>query len=262
MTLTSGLRRPETLTDAVARHISEAIVRGEFPPGSNLPEVGLSRRLETSRGTVREALRALATGGLVEIVPHRGVFVSRLSTQGTWEITSLRAILEPYAARLAVERVDERPDMVAGVDEAFERLAASAETHDPLAIVEADIAFHQAVVARCGHQMLLDQLQNLQVLSRRLMILGEPLVILGGPSAATRMPVVRQHAPIVEAVRRGDPAAVEDAVRTHVVQAGERFMAEMSARPAGDPGAAVVGAARGWPAIRTPGMPAPLTIAD
>jgi DNA-binding GntR family transcriptional regulator len=250
----SGLRRPETLTDAVARHISEAIVTGEFPPGSNLPEVGLARRLETSRGTVREALRALATGGLVEILPHRGVFVSQLSTQATWEITSLRAILEPYAARLAMEREGARASLVAEVDEAFERLAASTETHDPLAIVEADIAFHQAVVARCGHQMLLDQLQNLQVLTRRLMILGEPLVILGDLSATKPMPVVSQHAPIVEAVRRGEPEAVEEAVRTHIVQAGERFLA------AETDGTGV--ATRGWPTAGAPGIPAPSTAGE
>src|ERR1041384_4635649 len=98
-----SLRRPETLTGAVARHISDAIVRGEYPPGSNLPEVSLARELETSRGTVREALRMLAAGGLVEIIPPGGVFASQLSARATWEITSLRAILEPYGARLALE---------------------------------------------------------------------------------------------------------------------------------------------------------------
>ena len=54
------LRRPETLTTAVASYIRDAIVRGEFGPGSRLPEVVLAAELDTSRGTVREALRSLA----------------------------------------------------------------------------------------------------------------------------------------------------------------------------------------------------------
>ena len=114
-----ALQRPDTLTDAVAKHISDAIVRGEFKPGSSLPEVALAHDLRTSRGTVREALRKLAAGGLVEIIPHRGVFVSQLSVRATWEITSMRAILEPYAARLALEaagaRASDAPRSRAGV---------------------------------------------------------------------------------------------------------------------------------------------------
>ena len=57
--MVSELRRPETLTTAVAKHIRDAIVRGEYPPGSALPEVRLAEQLGTSRGTVREALRTL-----------------------------------------------------------------------------------------------------------------------------------------------------------------------------------------------------------
>src|SRR5450756_2035043 len=98
-----SLQRPETLTTAVATYIRDAIVHGEFAPGSRLPEVALASQLETSRGTVREALRTLADGGLIQIVPRRGVFVSQLSVRATWEITSLRARLEPYASRLALE---------------------------------------------------------------------------------------------------------------------------------------------------------------
>ena len=67
-----SLQRPETLTTAVASYIKDAIVRGELAPGARLPEVALAAQLETSRGTVREALRTLADGGLIDIVPRRG----------------------------------------------------------------------------------------------------------------------------------------------------------------------------------------------
>src|SRR5262245_8309299 len=54
------LQRPETLTNAVVRYISEAILRGEFAPGQPLPEVHLADHMGTSRSTVREASRTLA----------------------------------------------------------------------------------------------------------------------------------------------------------------------------------------------------------
>jgi DNA-binding GntR family transcriptional regulator len=217
------LRRPETLTGAVARHISDAIVRGEYAPGANLPEVALARELDTSRGTVREALRMLAAGGLVEIIPHRGVFVSQLSVRATWEITSLRAILEPYGARLALEAAGADPSLAAEVDRAFEILATAVGSGDPLVVADADIGFHRAVFARCGHQMLLNRLDALQVLSRRLVLLGE-IYASDGPA------VMRQHAPIAAAVRARQPDDLEATVRSHVIEAGEQLMEQMAAR--------------------------------
>ena len=61
----SRMERPETLTDAVARYVRDAIVHGDYAPGSALPEIRLATELGTSRGTVREALRGLEDQGLV-----------------------------------------------------------------------------------------------------------------------------------------------------------------------------------------------------
>ena len=241
------LHRPETLTGAVARHISDAIVRGDYSPGSNLPEVALAKELDTSRGTVREALRMLAAGGLVEIIPHRGVFVSQLSVRATWEITSLRAILEPYGARLALEAARGDPAMAEEVDRALESLATALGTGDPLAVADADIGFHRAVFARCDHHMLLNRLDALQILSRRLVLMGE-LYSSDGPA------VLRQHAPIAAAVRAGRPELLEAEVRAHVIEAGEQLMAQMTARQPARPRRPKGEAFRpgSWPSALTP----------
>ncbi|HEX9044226.1 MAG TPA: GntR family transcriptional regulator [Candidatus Limnocylindrales bacterium] len=216
------LQRPDTLTEAIRKYIRDAITRGVYAPGARLPEVALATELQTSRGTIREALRALADVGLVEVIPHRGVFVSRLSVSATWEITSLRALLEPYAARLALEVNADDGVMVEEVRAAFEALRRATTTDDPLAVADADVAFHRAVFARCGHRMLLDELAKLQVLSRRLVITNQLY-------AADAPALVGQHAPILGAVERRDPAAVEEAVRFHVIEAGELLLGRMAA---------------------------------
>ena len=217
-----SLQRPETLTTAVATYIRDAIVHGEFAPGSRLPEVALATRLETSRGTVREALRTLADGGLIEILPRRGVFVSQLSVRATWEITSLRALLEPYASRLALESSGSDHAIRDEVRAAFEVLREATRTLDPVTVADADVAFHRAVFARCGHAMLKSQLETLGVLSRRIVLTNQVL----SSDAPT---LVAQHAPIVEAVELRDPELLESAVRTHVIEAGELLMTRMAA---------------------------------
>ena len=74
-----GKERPSpTLLSAVTHALEEAIVRGEFPPGSALREVSLAGRFKASRGTVREASRALSQQGLVEMHSRRGAVVPQL----------------------------------------------------------------------------------------------------------------------------------------------------------------------------------------
>jgi DNA-binding GntR family transcriptional regulator len=216
-----SLRRPETLTTAVAQYIRDAIVHGELAPGQRMPEVALAGQLETSRGTVREALRTLADSGLVQIIPRRGAFVSQLSVRATWEITSLRALLEPYASRLALEVSGSDRTIHHEVQAAFDVLKVAVTTADPVIVADADVAFHRAVFARCGHQMLLSQLENLQALSRR-------IVLTNQISSADAPTLIAQHAPIAEAVELRDPELLEAAVRTHVIEAGELLMTRMA----------------------------------
>jgi DNA-binding GntR family transcriptional regulator len=83
-----------TLLSAVTNALEEAIMRGEFPPGRAVHEVFLASRFKASRGTVREALRALSEQGLVEMHSRRGAAVPQLSPQRAREIFSLRAVLE------------------------------------------------------------------------------------------------------------------------------------------------------------------------
>lgn len=217
-----GLQRPDTLTGAIAKHMRDAIVRGEYAPGARLPENALSKELNASRGTVREALRTLADDGLIEIIPRRGMFVSQLSVRATWEITSLRALMEPYAARLALEASGTDPAIQTDVRAAFDALKEAIATGDPPAVADADVGFHKAVFARCGHQMLLARLETLQVLSWRLVLTNQ----LYASDAAT---LIGQHAPIAAAVEARDPARLEEAVRAHVNEAGELLLSRMAA---------------------------------
>jgi DNA-binding GntR family transcriptional regulator len=242
---TVGLQRPETLTTAVASYIRNAIVHGQLAPGSRLSEVALATELDTSRGTVREALRTLVDGGLIEAIPHRGVFVTQLSVRATWEITSLRALLEPYASRLALESAG--ASLNAEVQEAFDDLKVAVTSGDPVTVADADVAFHRSVFARCGHAMLLSQLETLQSLSRRVILTNQI-------SSADAPTLVAQHQPIADAVELRDPELLEAAVRTHVIEGGELLMTRMAALEAGRSKVTTTGSfgLGRWPSGTTP----------
>lgn len=82
-------------------YIHEGIVSGDLPPGSHLREEDLADQIGVSRTPIREALRRLASEGLVEFAPNRGAQVAAWSDRDLAEIFDLRAVLEGFAARLA-----------------------------------------------------------------------------------------------------------------------------------------------------------------
>ena len=102
---------------------------GALPPGHRLVETALAESLAISRGTLRAALRALTHEGLVAQVAYTKWMVPELSPADAWELYTLRGSLEGLAARLVTER--QRPDAIASVKDAFDRLesAVAAESH-------------------------------------------------------------------------------------------------------------------------------------
>ena len=216
------LQRPETLGSAVVAYIHDAVLRGEYPPGSQLPELTLADRLQVSRGTVREALRALAEIGLVEVFPHRGAFVPELTVQRAREIYGLRMVLEPYAIEQAFEAGQIGPKTVTELRAAYKKLERAAKSGDTGAVIEADMAFHECLSGLSGNETLRQMLNTLQV-QTRLFILYTKLY------ASDLTDEVANHEPIMAALERGDRGALQAAVRDHVRESGELLVGKMLA---------------------------------
>lgn len=143
------LKRASTADETVAL-LRTRIVSGELAPGTQLREVALSQAIGVSRPTLREALQALKHEGLVEHEAHRGVFVATLGPAEIVDIYQVRRVLECSAARACAEAA---PDALAAVHSAWEQLAPAWATGERAAI-EADLAFHQRIVALLGSPRL------------------------------------------------------------------------------------------------------------
>lgn len=207
------------LADTAVEAIRDEILKHRWAVGEKLPnEATLSAMLSVSRGTVREAVRVLASQGYLETRQGSGTYVlsaadsSRPLTMarraGLRDQFEARLALDAEAARLAALR--QTPAVIAGL----RTLLAERGNHedgDKAGFVIRDFAFHQAVIAASQNSVLIGMYEFFSTLISETIeaTLGEEL-----PE-----PDMAAHAAIVDAIESGDPAAADAAVR--------RFMAPM-----------------------------------
>lgn len=111
--------RPRMLYEALADAIREQIFRHELAPGDPLDEFRLAKNYVVSRTPIREALKVLASEGIVELQARRGCFVARLTWEDVVKLFDLLELLEMFAVREAIK---------AGVD-----VPLVGDLHGPLA---------------------------------------------------------------------------------------------------------------------------------
>src|SRR6185312_14517919 len=215
MTELAGLRRG-SLCDEVIASLREQIATGAWPLGERIPpESELIERLQVGRGTVREAIKALAHIGLLEVRQGDGTYVrSRSELAGALrrqlgsytdrDVQEVRRALEVEGARLAASRRTEE-DLRAMADALAERdVAADVGRElgrwDPVWVtpwVEADVRFHQAVVAASHNPMLTEMyLEMAEQLASLLTTLSS--------AADHDHYLVRGHSALLEAIEAGD----------------------------------------------------------
>lgn len=96
-----------TLHDQLISGLRDMIVEGELSPGERVPEKMLSERFGVSRTPLREALKVLASEGLLDLLPNRGATVSRLTAADLDELFPVMGALEALAGELACDRITE-----------------------------------------------------------------------------------------------------------------------------------------------------------
>ncbi|RCK72681.1 MAG: Transcriptional regulator, GntR family [Anaerolineae bacterium] len=214
------IQRPPTLAVAAANSIKDAILEGQLLPGEPLHEIELSEKLNISRGTVREALRLLSQEGLVEVIPYRGAFVTCLTPQMVEEIYTLRALLEPYAVRLCMEKGAFDEETLNQMAALVKRMGEMEQAGNYSETIKADMKFHEIFSERCGHQLLSDVLKNLQSMTL-MFILSTKLYQSDMISDEVT------HQEIFQGICTGDPQLAEAIVRKHITDAGTALLKRM-----------------------------------
>ncbi|MFI6689238.1 FadR/GntR family transcriptional regulator [Streptomyces sp. NPDC050485] len=201
--------RPTPLVEQAIDRLRAQIAQGEWPVGTKLPsENALAQALGVGRSTVREALRALAAGGLVQPRQGAGVFViattptedwpTRLRQAALTDVYEVRMMVEVEAAHLAARRRtdDDLTALRAAMDG---RRAAAAGTHAEF--VDADIALHTAVIAAAHNPVLTALFTEFAPVLRKGLITLLELVDL---RSHTPNHGEQAHAALVRAIEDGD----------------------------------------------------------
>jgi len=156
-----------TLATEIARHLREAIIRGELAPGERVNELKLTRTLALSRSPVREAIRILAAEGLLTIEPHRGAHVRPVSDEDLEEIFDVRLMVESHGLRCGHRLT---PPAIAPLRKAVDEARAALRADAFEAWHRASLRFHDGLVALAANRHLARLHEELKVSLRRYQI--------------------------------------------------------------------------------------------
>lgn len=199
------------LSDQVKDRLLERIVSGELEPGSRIVETRVAREFGISQAPVREALRSLATLGLVEMRPHRGAWVRKPNQKELIEAVQVRGVLEAFAAELAAPTISD--ELILDLERLLEEMLDLAANGDALAQAHKNAEFHATVVSAAGNAMLERTWKLLEPFSQTYLTATVPGVDL--------MWLAKRHKPIVDALKARDPEAAALVMRHHLEQAAE-----------------------------------------
>jgi DNA-binding GntR family transcriptional regulator len=174
---------------------------------------------------LREAFRVLQEEGLVEAYPHRGVFVTTLSTRKVREVYTLRELLEPYAVGLAMENDAYGEQELQEIEALLRRLGELEQEGNAFGRAEAIAEFHYLICKPSDHHWLLDVLKSLRSFER-LCIVNIILYDIEELSAEY------QHRQIFDAIRAGDPAQAQAVLREHLIFSRNSTLVAMTAAEA------------------------------
>jgi DNA-binding GntR family transcriptional regulator len=197
--------------DYVLDHLRSGVLQGRYAPGQRLIEADLTRDLGVSRGPLREAFRRLSAEGLLEIIPHRGAQVRRLSLREMRELFQIRVGLETLAARLAAEAMAD-PDVRSRFVRDIEPIWQDAPRIPGPDYLDENHRFHDAMIAASGNEQLLKLTRQL-----RLPVLMYQLV--GTLRSENIAASLEEHRTIARAILEGDGSKAEEHVRAHLQRA-------------------------------------------
>jgi GntR family transcriptional repressor for pyruvate dehydrogenase complex len=228
-----------TLTARVEELLRGRIVSGAWPAGTRLPAIErLAEEVGVSRTVAREAVKALATQGLLHVVHGQGTIVAPSTNRPVIEalrfgmranadlvgIVEVRLALEVEAASLAAGRRTEED--VERLRRALDRMYASP---DPVAFMDADVEFHQAVV-RATHNaafvMVAESIAEWLRETRRAVVAAA-----GAPAPSEAPHAAREpeaHAAIFRRIVARDHLGAAGAMRSHLSEVRDALAAIVS----------------------------------
>jgi len=231
--------KAKKIYEEIVEQIKQLMAGGELKPGDKLlPERELAERLQVSRASVREAIRALEMMGFVEIRPGDGTFVRDTNTDdiiqplamflavektSLLEMFAIRMIFETATARMAAEQASE--EEVGEIKTALEKMIESLNVQDSEKGEEYDTAFHYAVAEATHNGLLIRLFRTItEDFSRAVSAARRQLYT----DAHNPQKIIDQHRRIYEAIKNHNPDLAAQAMLEHLTYAEQEMTKRMA----------------------------------
>lgn len=198
-----------TLAGRTADKVRELILVETLKPGAVLAERDLSAQLGVSRTPLREALRILATEGLVEMSPNLRPRVANPSLDQLMSLLDVLSALERLACEIAAEKRD--PELFENLNGLVEQMRNSPDEGDPLEFFKIDMKFHSAIVEHSENPPLITTHGQYNSAVYRARFMSTQWI--------ARRPIMHdQHSAIANLLESGDGMAAAELMRAHFRQ--------------------------------------------
>ncbi|WP_372660540.1 GntR family transcriptional regulator [Hydrogenophaga sp.] len=192
--------------ETVYNVLLDAITDGSLAPGERITQEEIAEQLHVSRSPVLQALRLLKNDGLIEDAPGRGVQVTPLDAEWVGRLYEVRGALDALAARLAANaRATIDPQILAQ----GQLMSGSGDINGT---IDADIAFHNAIYAASGNDLIAENARRYWVHLRR---------VMGAVHRWTnqRLTIWDEHQAIADAIQNGDADLAVFLTEEHITKA-------------------------------------------
>lgn len=195
------------LHDQAVARIRDMIVEGQLEAGSKISEKRLCEAFGISRTPLREALKVLATEGLLDLSPNRGARVARLTAKDLRDLFHVMGALEGLAGELACAGIGERAlDEVRAL---HHEMLAHYSRGDRAGYFRCNQAIHEAIIAAADNRVLSLMYDSLRGRIR-------PARYLANLSRERWDEAVREHGQILEALASRDGPRLRELLQEHL----------------------------------------------
>ncbi len=205
-----------TYKDQVIDYVYEFILDGRYLPGDQIKESLLAKELGISRAPVREALKELIVIGIVDYKPQVGNFIALLSPEQIVDSYTTRGVLEGYAAMAGCDQFSE--DDFAEMKLLVDRMRNAAKRGNQKMVVQIGHDFHNLLVSKNNNVQLAEYMDRLS-LKLHVMFYKHWSDLYSPREIGDR------HMKIVTSVMSGDPAKIEQSIREHYSESGNKIAA-------------------------------------
>lgn len=196
-----------TLHEEVLERLRDMIIEGRLTPGQRINEGAVGAQLGVSRTPLREAIKTLASEGLVEIQPAKGAIVRKFSAQDLLQILEVLKTLEQLGGRMTCAQASD--EAIAAIKAMHDEMMELYRIRNRLDYFKLNQAIHSAIVAASGNGVLVEMHGTLQARIKRLRFVGNE-----GPEKWAG--AVAEHEEMIEALMKRDGEALATVIGKHM----------------------------------------------